>query len=410
MKKTESEQIAKWTRNIKKLYLFQFLANFHLISGVLIPFFMTWGQLTFFEVMCLESYFTIMILVFEIPCGAISDYINRKFSIILAGISVSIAVLIYSSYPNIILFVLGETFWALSAALISGTDQALIYDSLKKVGKEEKINKKMATLNSSMLIGIAVSAPLGSMISQLFSIPFVMFIMVVPFSLATIIAFTLKEPNETIIKTKEKKYTEIIVLGFNELKEKKELRILGFESIYVEVLIFFILWMYQPYLEQLQISLAWFGFVSTGMTLSQVLLTNLVPKLEKNFQNRKNLIRIYTLIPALGYILMGLFQIPALSIILILIVIGFGFSRKIFFIEAINAQIKSKERATVLSTINMFSSLLRAIFYPLVGLFVMWSLNYTFIALGILVLIDSIGLRIKNEYFKLEEVSSVSKF
>ncbi|TFF89770.1 MAG: MFS transporter, partial [Promethearchaeota archaeon] len=294
MKKVESEQITQWTRNIKKLYLFQFLANFHLISGVLIPFFMTWGQLTFFEVMCLESYFTVMILVFEIPCGAISDYINRKFSIILAGISVSVAVIIYSSSPHIILFVLGETFWALSAALISGTDQALIYDSLKKIGKEEKINKKMATLQSYLLISMAISAPLGSMISQLISIPFVMFIMVIPFTLATVVGLSLKEPNDKIIKTKKRKYTEIIVLGFNELKAKKELRILGFESIFVEVLIFFILWMYQPYLEQLRISLAWFGFVSTGMTLSQVLLTNLVPKLEKNFQNRKNLIRIYT--------------------------------------------------------------------------------------------------------------------
>jgi len=79
------KDLKTWKWNIKKLYLFQFLMNFHLISGVLIPFFIQWGKLSFFEIMCLESYFTIMILIFEIPCGAIADYISRKFMLFLGG-------------------------------------------------------------------------------------------------------------------------------------------------------------------------------------------------------------------------------------------------------------------------------------------------------------------------------------
>jgi DHA3 family tetracycline resistance protein-like MFS transporter len=75
----------------------------HLIAGVLLPFFLMWGKISFVEVMFLQSYFTIMILIFEIPCGAIADHFSRKLSLILGTISTALAALIYSSYPSITL-------------------------------------------------------------------------------------------------------------------------------------------------------------------------------------------------------------------------------------------------------------------------------------------------------------------
>ncbi len=397
--KTSMENLKIWKTNIKKLYLFQFLINFHLISGVLIPFFTQWGKLSFFEIMCLESYFTIMILIFEIPCGAIADMISRKSLLFLGGLSNVLAALIYSSYPNIFIFAIGETLWAFSQASISGTDQAIVYDSLKKIGLQNKINIKMARIQSSLLIGIFISAPIGSIIGELISLPFVMFIMVVPFFLATITSLTIKEPNQFIIKTRQKKYQEVIISGFKELKNTKRLRIFAFEYIFLEVIVFFLIWTYQPYLELVEIDLIYFGFVSAAMTISQVVFTNIVPTLGTNIKNKSLLIRIYTIIPGICFILLGLTLVKSIGIILMLLIIGLGFSRKIFFIESINKQIKIDDRATVLSTINMFSSLLRAILYPIIGLLVTWNLMYTFIILGGLIIIDASLMRIKNEYF-----------
>ena len=34
----------KWKSNIWKSYIFHFFMGFHLISGVLLPFFLTWGK------------------------------------------------------------------------------------------------------------------------------------------------------------------------------------------------------------------------------------------------------------------------------------------------------------------------------------------------------------------------------
>ena len=141
--------------NIWKSYLFHFFMGGHFIAGVLLVFFLTWGKLSFVEVMFLQSYFTIMVFAFEIPCGAIADYISRKFSLFLGGLMSAIAALVYSITPNLGLFIVGETLFALEVALMSGTDSALIYDTLKKMGREEEVAKISARNGSFFLVGWA---------------------------------------------------------------------------------------------------------------------------------------------------------------------------------------------------------------------------------------------------------------
>ena len=156
--------------NLWKSNLFQLFAGFHLISGVLLPFFLLWGKITFIEVMLLQSYFTIMIVIFEIPCGAISDYISRKFSLFLGGLATAFAALIYSSFPNIFIFIIGETVFALGFSLLSGTGDAFIFDTLRKLGREEEMSKIMAKNRSFFLAGLGISAPIGSLIPLYFPI------------------------------------------------------------------------------------------------------------------------------------------------------------------------------------------------------------------------------------------------
>ncbi|MFX0023333.1 MAG: MFS transporter [Candidatus Hermodarchaeota archaeon] len=387
----------KWRANIWKSYLINFIEGFHLISGVLLPFFLTWGRLTFVEVMFLQSYFTMMILVFEIPCGAIADYISRKFSLMLGALTTAFAALIYGSYPSIIIFTIGETLWAFGAALTSGTNMAFIYDTLRKLGRENEVSKVMARNRSFSLLGIALSAPIGSVIGAFFSLNLVMSLVFVPFIIATIISATLKEPNHDLEKKKKDKYLTIVKSGIKELTTNKILRILAVEMVITEALVFFLIWTYQVYLEALNFQLIFFGFISTLMTLVQILFNNMLPTLENKIQNKRKFLKVYTIIPGSAFILMALIQYLPVSIPLILIVIGFGFSRSLIFVKGINQRIETENRATVISTINMIASLIRAILYPLVGYLVMWNLNITFIVLGVLIIVFAVLSRIKSD-------------
>ena len=384
-------------KNIRKLYLYQFFMNFMLITGILIPFFLTWGGLTFVEVMYLESLFTIMIFVFEVPCGAISDYFSRRSSLALAGVTGSIGVIVYTLYPSIYIFAIGETIFAFTAALISGTDQAIMYDTLKKLNKKDDLSKIIARANIFCLIGLMISAPLGSGLAYCIPLPTIFMLMIIPFTIGAIVALTLKEPNHDIEKQPQA-YLKIVKSGLNELKRNKALRTLALDSITLEVFTFFMIWTYQLYLKDLNVPIIYYGFVASGLALIQMVFSHYIPIWEDKIEDKRKFLLIYSLLPGISYILIAMIRFLPIGVLLILLIVGFGFSRRFLFVNAINDQIGTENRATVLSTVSMFSSIIRAGVYPLIGYCVMWDLNLGFIVLGAIVIAFALLSRLKNKY------------
>lgn len=104
------------------------------------------------------------------------------------------------------------------------------------------------------------------------------------------------------------------------------------------------------------------------------------------------------IIIGVAFILLGLIMNPILGVLLILIIVGFGYPRFLIYVNGINKQIESEDRATVFSTVNMFGSLIMAIIYPFVGIIVMWNLFAVFIIIGILILVLTLFTRVKSDY------------
>ncbi|MFX1236478.1 MAG: MFS transporter, partial [Promethearchaeota archaeon] len=355
-------------------------------------FFIIWCKLTFVEIMYLQAYFWIMILLFEIPCGAISDYLGRKYSLFLAGITTAAGAAIYSITPHIGMFILAETLWAFGEALFSGTNTAIIHDTLKMEGREKELDKIVARSISFLLIGIGIAAPIGSLLTLIIPIQFVMMLMSIPFVMGGCVALTLKEPKhdlENNVKRSES-YISIIKSGMKELKQKKQLRILAFDQMIGEGLIFTVFWTFQPYLEEFGFLLAYFGFVSTLMIISQLLFVNLVPKLNDKISNKKRFLFVFTMIPGIGFFLLAVLRLVFCVILLFMIIVGFGISRSFIYVNSINKHIESNNRATVLSTISMIGTCIKAIVFPLSGYVVMVSLSGTFIVLGIVMILLAI--------------------
>ncbi|MDX1798372.1 MAG: hypothetical protein R3255_06960, partial [Candidatus Lokiarchaeia archaeon] len=158
--------------NITKFYIFSFILGIHTVRAVYIPFMMDWGGLSFLQIMILQSYFTAMILLLEIPSGAIADFLGRKVGLCLSAVSISAAAFTYSIIPNFFLFFLAETLWAFGASLMSGTNQAFIYFSLKSYGEENKLSAIFGRSRTFNLIALTISAPIGSIIAEFISLPF----------------------------------------------------------------------------------------------------------------------------------------------------------------------------------------------------------------------------------------------
>jgi MFS family permease len=380
--------------NIRKIYLISFLEGLEFIGGVLIPFYLLWGKISFFQITLLQSIFSISSLLMEIPSGAIADRFGRKFSVVLSGIITVIAVVVYSIYPNFYIFIIGELLFAAGAALISGASDALVYDTLKDTCKEKASKKVFARISSASNIGRTIALPIGSAIAAFIGLREAMLFMALPWFIAFLIMLTLKEPKSDYSEN----YIETLKSGLRYFKGHRILKIMAFDKVAIATTAFLIIWLFQPVLMQLDMPIIYFGIIGSAITITQIAFMNRFDWLEKIFRGKKRYLLFSALLAGLGYILLGMAGSAAAAIIIIIIMSGFGLSRDVLYSSYMNKHIESKNRATVLSVVSMLQKLFLGIMYPLVGLAVNWSLNITLVMLGIMTMAFALISRVKEEH------------
>jgi len=383
--------------NIWKTYLYWFMTNLHFIGGVLMPFFMDWGGLSYTQVMLLQSWFMVCVFLMEIPTGAIADFFGRKASLVLACLFTIAAVFIYTSGPDFYLFLLGEFVWAIGSALISGSDDALVYDSLKKTGETHKSKKVFARMETYALAGLMVAAPIGSLIAAKFGLPATMLLMAVPFSIAFFVALTLKEP-KTEKKVESLRYINVIKAGVKVFYHNKTLKILAADMILLDVLAYFMIWVEQPLLKSAGLDIAYFGLIHAMFVGAEIMVMNYFGILERIFGSKKGLLFYSGIILGLMYLLGSATNYLPLVILVIVVGGGFGKGRRPLFTHYLNKHIPSEQRSTTLSTISMLDKACIAVASPLVGLLADWSLNFTLLILGALAVVFAFISRVEEKH------------
>jgi len=389
--------VATFRANLWKIYLFKFFISLHFIGGILVPFFTDWGGINFTQIMILQSWFMLWVFLLEIPTGTVADYFGRKQSLILAsGVNV-IAALVYASVPNFYIFLLGEFLWAMSAAFLSGADEAFTYDTLKKIGETSRSKKVFGRIESFSLAGIMIGAPIGSFIAAQAGLRAPMLLLVIPFTIAFLIALTFREPITTQ-KIESKRYLNMLKDGIKFFYKNKILKILALDMIFIASIAYFMIWLYQPMLKQAGINVAYFGIVHAAFVASQILIMNNYEKLEKIVGSKKRLIFFSAAITGIMFIIGGLTTFIPVVLLVIIIGGGFGLSRRPLFVSYMNKYIPSPKRATVLSTVSMLRRFALIFVNPAVGLLVDWSLNYTLIILGIAAIIFSLISKVEENH------------
>ena len=391
--------MADYNSNIWKMYVLEIFQNLHFFSGVLVPFFTVWGGISFSKIMILQAIFAVSIFLFEVPTGAIADRFGRKISLFLSGIIGCIAALIYISYPNFWIFALGEVLFGIGVTLSSGADQALLYDSLKQVKKEKQSKRIFGRWSTMSLIAMMVAAPIGSVIAKYFGLTAPMLITSIPFLCMALWALTLKEP-PVKMQDESKDYWKIFFSGLKYFKEHKILRILAFDFIFIQIIAFIIIWLYQVVLKSFDFNIAGYGFVHAGIVLGEIIILNSFVHLEKIFRGKKRYLLFTSFIVGISYLVIAFASDVYIAIMGIILAGAFGITRNVLFQSYFNKFINSENRATVLSTISMMAWLVASVFNIAVGYMVDWNLKYSLIMLGISALILTFISRVDESHLR----------
>ncbi|MFC1653677.1 MFS transporter [Patescibacteria group bacterium] len=367
-------------KNLNLIYLFGFMYRFHLIGGVLVPFFTVWGGMTFTQMMIVQTWFLVWSFLLEIPTGAVADHIGRKHSMYLGALIWGIGALAYTSHPSMAMFLFAEFLLGLATALYSGANEAYLFDILKQYKKENLIGKVLGRYHSIELLGMVVAAPLGSFIGAKIGLEWPFRLMIIPMLIAFVVGNLMDEPKRGK-ESESQRYLDIVKKGLKLFAKKRKIQWISIDLAVVMTISYIMIWLYQPLLLSLGFKLEWLGFVHSASTAAQIFILSFYNRIQKKISSEK-LLAATALIPAILFIVASKTYIIPLSIFAIIFSFGIGFTRKPLVAEELNSMIPSAQRATILSAVMIITKLFRSIVGPVVGKLADWSVQGTLSIFG----------------------------
>ena len=133
-------------RNIILFKLTQFLGGLWFLSSLAVVYFETITQ-SYALAMAVFAISSLSTTVMEIPAGLFSDKIGRRKTLLCSPILVCLAFLLWAlagSFQYSFLLFLGAFLWGTAEAVKSGTDEALIYETMDELGERENFKIQYA--------------------------------------------------------------------------------------------------------------------------------------------------------------------------------------------------------------------------------------------------------------------------
>ena len=349
--------------NIPKLYAVQFTHWFLLPMAIIVPFYKSNGLDTT-EIMLIQAFYSIVMVGLEIPSGYIGDIIGRKQSVLWGMAMFVLGYGIYTLAGSFWGFALGSLVLAAGSSFISGSDSALLYDTLnvlKDKAKYVKAEGRMYAVSNFAEAGAAIA---GSTLA-VYHIRYPYIAQVFICLTGVLIAYTLIEPPLEKRFDKKDSWGNIKKALSFILRENKKLRLLIIYSGIAGATTLTIAWFTQPFFEYIKIPLLYFGFLWTGINLSVGLASWSAHKLQHRITPLHLALLISTLLVCAYAGIAFLGNIFALLFIF-MSAVGRGFASPIFK-NWIHAETPSYMRATVLSIRSFVIRISFASLSPLLG-------------------------------------------
>lgn len=368
--------------NLWKMAAIRLLFWMHFFASVLVPFFRDWGGITYTQIFSLNAWFMFCNFLLEIPTGTVADRFGRRTSLALGSAVAACGFLVYASRPHFAVFLVAEMILAVAFTLMSGADEALIFDTLDELGERDRAPRVYARLESFKLMGIITGGLLGGVIAHAFGLRMPMLLGALPAVASGLLALSLKEPGGQTGPHTTRSYGELLHEGLRYFAGHSTLRALALDMVGSISMAWLIIWLYQPQLERVGIDIALFGVVNAGLCLGQIVVLGRIEAIEKWLGSRRNYLLLSSLLPGLGYLVLAVADSAPVVILTIIAIAAVGLSRPVLFTSYMNHFIPSPQRATILSTVSMLRTLTVAIVNPLAGWLVDWSMPHALALFG----------------------------
>ncbi|MBD3362570.1 MFS transporter [Candidatus Dojkabacteria bacterium] len=334
----------------------------------------------------------------ELPTGALADLIGRKYSVMLGFLVEAFGLIIIAQALNANYIIIAAIFRGVGDALRSGADTALIYDSLLERNNEKDFSKIMSTNNLFTQAGLIVSSILAGYLFDLYK-PLPYLVYSICLILAAIITLIMQEPKIDTEKFTLKNYIEQTKIGIRETLANS----------YVKKLTLFyslvggLTWSTQIFLNQIYASSIGYTELGKSWLFAIIRFINsfIIIKLLRidKFIDKFGAFLFFPLIIIIST-LPAIISDKTMGTILLFTMTISSTLRFIILDKVTNKEFRSKYRATAVSTLNLYVSLVYILIVSLSGTIIdnlgTGSL-YTILGILSLLIILPIGLSLHNK-------------
>jgi MFS family permease len=364
------------SRNLWKILAMKFSGEFLPIAPVLILYYTVHG-LNSTQIFTIQAIFHLGVLLLEVPSGYLADVIGRRKTLVFGAIFYPLGVAAYTLGHSFSAFVLAELAWAVSVSMRSGCDSAMLFDSLRQLGREgeyKRFEGKCALVARS---GTAVSSVAGGLLASVFlRLPFLVNFASSLFMPA--LALSLAEPEREPRRSKDP-LLDILRICRHCLLQPHIRPVILFCGLLMAGQLT-ALWAYFLLYKELGIGVGWFGVLFAVFQLAGALGGSRSHAFSVRFGARAAL--YLALLSPLFFILLGL--LPSLWLLPLVPANALLWNLAYpVLLERLNLAVGSDVRATVLSLAGMAGSVTFIVISPLFGRLVdAVSLSAAFAALG----------------------------
>ncbi len=162
----------------------------------------------------------------EIPTGIYSDKIGRKRTLIIASVTSVFGFFLWAlagQLQQMYLLFIGAAFYGFSNSFLSGTNEALMFETVEELHRKEDFSLVYANYKFWVQVGLAVSALSATVLMYFYSLQTVAWISVIPISGHLIPALLFVEPKRTKMQKRTTSWVHFLI-AFRRLWRNKKLR------------------------------------------------------------------------------------------------------------------------------------------------------------------------------------------
>ncbi len=346
-------------RNLRLAYLLRGCSYTWFYIPISVPFYQSYG-LSFQQIMWLKAVLSLVGLILEIPTGYFADRVGRKISIVVGALLWVCSVFLYCSGASFEAFLVAEVLLGFGMSFIAGADTALIFDTLRALGREHEYRALEGRLGMVAGFTEALCGLIGGALAVM-SLRYPFYAQFVSISLLTVLSFALYEAPQQIRQASE-------LSGIRSVAKltlaNPALRALILFSAIGAAASLSMVWCAQSYMELTRIPLQYFGMV-WALFHVVLALSSRVASTSSFFENPKGLWLVVG-ITAVGLVGLGLVTSPWGIGFIVLLYMTRGIRAPVIK-SMLNRRIASEHRATVLSISNFVFRLTFCALGPLIG-------------------------------------------